>query len=369
LAESGKAYIYSTSTGALLQTLDNPNAFGDSTQDYFGDAVGICESYAIVGAYGEDDGSGNPGGGTGSMSGKAYIFNPSTGELLHTLSNPNPVTTTASDQFGIAVAITESYAMVAAKESHDLYNSSAGKAYIYDPETGTLIDTLDNPNIYDAPKHDQCFIPCAICESYAIGGAAYEDHSDGSTTSGAAYVFEIEPVAGADSFYSAISGDNKNSLVVEDTTEQTFPFVGYSTGSDAIKTTIARLTRVRLNQLGAVNIGASQHIPRTIITSWDSDTNQFVHNNGSNTVPNLRAGISYYGMLMYVRTFPDPTAVYPCWAIMGMNPDTNELQISGLSPAAGQYESIVPANGRMFFVGVADDEEHISLLSNVVGHK
>ena len=362
--ESGKAYIFNPATGALLHTLDNPNPFGTVDQDNFGWSVSICESYAIVGAYGEDDGSGNPGGGTGLTSGKAYIFNPATGALLHTLDNPNAVTTTANDSFGKSVGITESYAIVGAdNEMEDAYSSGSGKAYVFDPATGTLIDTLDNPNIQGTAKSDKFAQSVAICESYALAGAL-EESSGGDNQSGAVYVFEFKIVSGVDSFYSAISSDNMASLVVEDTMEQTFPFVGYSTGSDDTTTTLARLMRVRLNQLGAVNIGASQNIPRTITTSWDLDTNQFVSENGSTTVPNLRAGISYYGILLYARSFPTPSSVYPCWAIMGMNPDTNEVQLPGFPGYAGQYESIAPANARMFFIGVADDEEHISLLSN-----
>ena len=364
-ANSGRAYIYDTSTGNLLYTLDNPNVFDVADNDLFGYAVAICESYAIVGAHGEDDGSSNPGGGTGLWSGKAYIYNPATGALLHTLDNPNALTTTASDQFGYGVDICESYAIVGApNENHTSSDLYSGKAYVFDPATGKLLDTVDNPNLQSTGRTDRFAEQVAICESYAIAGAYGEESSDAQTDSGAAYVFEPNIIAGIDSFYSTVSTDNMTTLNVENTTEQTFPFVGYSTGSDANTTTIARLMRVRLNNLGAVNIGASQNIPRTITTSWDSDTNQFVNENGSTTVPNLRAGISYYGMLIYARSFPDNSFVYPCWAIMGMNPDTNEVQIPGFPGYLGQYESIAAANSRLFFVGVADDGEHISLLSN-----
>ena len=52
-ASSGKAYIYNTATGALLHTLDNPNAYGTSANDLFGSSVAISDTYAIVGAYAE----------------------------------------------------------------------------------------------------------------------------------------------------------------------------------------------------------------------------------------------------------------------------------------------------------------------------
>ena len=65
---SGKAYIYNNATGALVHTLDNPNAYDTSANDYFGYSVSITDTYAIVGAYNEDDAG-------GTDSGKAYIFN------------------------------------------------------------------------------------------------------------------------------------------------------------------------------------------------------------------------------------------------------------------------------------------------------
>ncbi|MGA1049042.1 MAG: FG-GAP repeat protein, partial [Minisyncoccia bacterium] len=78
---SGKAYIFSALTGTLLYTLDNPNPFGTSANDLFGYSVSISESYAIVGAYQEDVTGIN-------SSGKAYIYSTTTGALLYTLDNP-----------------------------------------------------------------------------------------------------------------------------------------------------------------------------------------------------------------------------------------------------------------------------------------
>ena len=357
--DSGKAYIFSTSTGALLHTLVNPNAYDTPANDTFGKAVSICESYAIAGAEYEDDLS-------GGGSGKAYIFNASTGALLHTLDNPNPSGSGSNDNFGCSVAITESYAIVGA-EGESTY---AGKVYIYNTSTGALLHTLDNPNMYGAASYDRYGDSVAICESYAIGGAGFKEARDDSSNtgfisdnSGATYVYGLETKAGIDAFYSANSPDNRSNLIAGSTTEETMPFIGYSIGSDANKTTVARLMQIKLNQLGPVMIGAAQSIPLTMTTSWDSDTNQFVNENGSFTTPNLRAGLTYYGISMFVKYYSS-SSLYPVWAIMGMNPDTNEVQLPGPQASYGNFRSIVPANGRLFFIGVADDEEHISLLSN-----
>jgi hypothetical protein len=178
---SGKAYIYSTTTGSLLYTLNNPNPFGTSASDNFGYAVAISNSYAIVGAYQEDDAG-------GTSSGKAYIYSTTTGSLLYTLNNPNPFGTSASDQFGVAVGISESYAIVGAYQEDEAAGLSSGKAYIYSTTTGSLLYTLDNPNAFDTVVSDQFSIAVAISESYAIVGASQEDDA-GGTSSGKAYIY------------------------------------------------------------------------------------------------------------------------------------------------------------------------------------
>jgi hypothetical protein len=180
---SGKAYIFNVTTGALLHTLDNPNAYDTSLQDYFGFRVAIDGNYAIVGAYGEDDSG-------GSGSGKAYIFDITTGALVHTLNNPNAYSTSAGDNFGFSVAISGNYAIVGAYLEDDAGGGSSGKAYIFNVVTGTLVHTLDNPNAYDTSASDFFGFSVAISGNYAIVGAYGEDDS-GGLSSGKAYIFNV----------------------------------------------------------------------------------------------------------------------------------------------------------------------------------
>jgi hypothetical protein len=182
-SNAGKAYIFNVTSGALLHTLNNPNAYGESASDYFGEAVAISDTYAIVGAYGEADAS-------GTYSGKAYIFNVSTGALVHTLNNPNPYGTSQSDFFGISVAITDTYAIVGAHQEDDAGVLGSGKAYIYNVSTGALLYTLDNPNAYGTSANDRFGESVAISGNYAIVGASYEDDADG-TQSGKAYIYNV----------------------------------------------------------------------------------------------------------------------------------------------------------------------------------
>ena len=180
---SGKAYIFNVTTGALVHTLNNPSAYSSSQNDEFGQSVAISGNYAIVGATKEDDAG-------GASSGKAYIFNVTTGALLHTLDNPNPYGTSTSDEFGGAVAISGNYAIVGAFAEDDAGGASSGKAYIFDVLTGALFNTLDNPNPYGTSADDRFGHSVAISGNYAIIGAYLEDEASNNTQSGKAYIFQ-----------------------------------------------------------------------------------------------------------------------------------------------------------------------------------
>jgi hypothetical protein len=185
---SGKAYIFSTSNAwantTLEHTLDNPNAYGTSESDFFGISVAISGNYAIIGARSEDDAG-------GTSSGKAYIFDVTTGSLLHTLDNPNAYATSQFDQFGQSVAISGNYAIVGAYLENDAGGNDSGKAYIFDVTTGSLLHTLDNPRPYGASSAGDLFgESVAISGNYVIVGARYAYEANGSR-SGKAYIFDV----------------------------------------------------------------------------------------------------------------------------------------------------------------------------------
>ena len=182
---SGKAYIYDVTTGALVHTLDNPNAHSNSDDDYFGNSVAISGDYAIVGAYAESDNGGD-------YSGKAYIFDVTTGALVHTLDNPNPDGSSLGDEFGRFVAISGDYAIVSATGEDESpktpTNYNSGKVYIYNVTSGALVETLDNPNAYDTEVNDRFGRSVAISDGRAIV-SAYDEDDAGGTSSGKAYIF------------------------------------------------------------------------------------------------------------------------------------------------------------------------------------
>lgn len=190
---SGAAYIYtlSTLTGPTVSSanysLTNPSAYGTGTNDYFGFSVGISDTHAIVGAYLEDDSF-------YTDSGKAYIYDIATlspgivSQATITISDPNPYSTSSADQFGYKVAISDTYAAISAPQEDDSGGASSGKAYVYDFTTGSLLWTMNNPNPYSTAGSDQFGLSIDISSNYVIGGAANEDDPGGSSA-GKAYIF------------------------------------------------------------------------------------------------------------------------------------------------------------------------------------
>ena len=123
----------------LLHTINNPNAHAESLiGDTFGESAAISGNYAIVGAPFEDSSAEDV------DQGKAYIFDVTTGLLVHTLDNPNVYAyTQINDQFGYNVGISGNYAIVGARYEDSVnIEDNQGKAYIFDVTTGLLVHTL-----------------------------------------------------------------------------------------------------------------------------------------------------------------------------------------------------------------------------------
>jgi len=180
--QSGKVYIFNTVTGALLNTLDNPNPVGTVVNDSFGNSLDVTDNFLAVAAYQEDD--------AGSASGKVYIYNTSTGALLNTLDNPNDSGATTDDTFGGAVAITDTHTIVGATGEDVGGDSGSGIVYAFNTATGALLYTIYNPNVYGTPVGDGFGRRVTVNDSYVVVGASFEDDATGSS-SGAVYVFDV----------------------------------------------------------------------------------------------------------------------------------------------------------------------------------
>jgi hypothetical protein len=191
-AGSGQAYLFNASTGALLHTLANPTP---ATNDFFGQRVSISGNLALVGAQNDDTSATN--------AGAAYLFNVTTGALQRTFLNPGTAPI-ASDSFGQAVAVSGNRVLISAILD-DTGASNAGAAYLFDATTGALQRTFANPT---PASNDQFGNQIALSGNMALIGAAFDD--TGATDSGSAYLFDLTTGALLRTFANPTPGMNDN---------------------------------------------------------------------------------------------------------------------------------------------------------------
>jgi len=168
-SQSGSAYIFDTTTGTqiakLLPSDGEPN-------DYFGNAVAINGTTAIVGAPCNDD--------NGSYSGSAYLFNSTTGAQIAKLL---PSDNAEWDLFGNSVDISGPTAIVASPKDDD-NGTDSGSVYLFDASTGAQITKL-LPS--DGSTLDEFGRSVGISGTTVIVGAWQDD--DNGSESGSAYLF------------------------------------------------------------------------------------------------------------------------------------------------------------------------------------
>lgn len=180
--QSGRAYIFRISTGELIHTLKNPNIYSSVNTDVFGTAVAIGDQYCAVCAWNEDMAS-------YSNVGMVYIFDNVTGELVRTIANPNNYGTPASDSFGSPLAIYGPTLLIGARDEDVVSYNSSGVVYVLNINDGSLSYTLSNPNDYGTPASDLFGSDVAITDDYICVGA-YNEKTGKYSSSGRVYIFE-----------------------------------------------------------------------------------------------------------------------------------------------------------------------------------
>jgi hypothetical protein len=131
LPNVGAAYIFRADTGALLFTLANPTP---ATGDEFGYAVAIDGNLIAVGSRSDELSAPN--------SGIVHLFAADTGLLIRSIENPSAGN---GDAFGSAVALKGNTLLIGAP-ADDSGGVDSGRAYLFNATTGTLIDAIDNPS-------------------------------------------------------------------------------------------------------------------------------------------------------------------------------------------------------------------------------
>ncbi len=167
---AGAAYLFDSASGGLLRTFINPTPAAD---DRFGISVAALGGSVLVGAYLDD---------TGALdAGAAYLFNANTGALLRTFLNPTPA---YNDYFGWSVAAVGGNVLIGAPND-DAGAPDAGAAYLFDANTGALLQTFLNPT---PALSDGFGVSVAAVGSNVLIGAYFDD--TGALNAGAAYLFD-----------------------------------------------------------------------------------------------------------------------------------------------------------------------------------
>jgi len=189
-SKSGAAYIYTLGSSGWQQK-QKITAENAQPNDYFAFAVDIQEHYAIIGAYGDDD--------KGSMAGAAYIFERQADNTWVQQQKLMDEQGERNDQFGYAVALSDSHAIVGAYRDDDKGDSS-GSAMIYKREQKMW--TMQAKLLaHDGQSNDYFGYDVAISGDYAVVGA-YRCDDDTRNNVGSAYVYKYD--MGTWNFHSKI---------------------------------------------------------------------------------------------------------------------------------------------------------------------
>jgi Ca2+-binding RTX toxin-like protein/Leucine-rich repeat (LRR) protein len=167
---AGAAYLFDSQSGALLQTFVSPTP---SSGDEFGWSVAALGNNALIGAPLDEVAA-------GSNTGVAYLFDPATGQAIHTYLSPTPTT---GDNFGLSVAAAGNNILVAAPFATAASIKNAGAVYLLDASTGSNLRTLISPH----PAANEGFgNAVAASASNLFIGAPFHNNN-----AGAVYVYDF----------------------------------------------------------------------------------------------------------------------------------------------------------------------------------
>ncbi len=180
----GRVWVFNRETGGVVLTLENPNPQArPAPSDGFGWSVAAGSGIIAVGAL-RDSTSGV------EQSGTVYIFDSETGALEHTLFSSHLI---ARASFGQTLAITpEGNVLVGDWHAWVDGLEDAGRAYLFDGQTGILLLDIPNPD----PKAGDAFGWSVAANSRGMIIGAPTVDSNGLLNTGAVYVFEPVPEAG-----------------------------------------------------------------------------------------------------------------------------------------------------------------------------
>ncbi len=178
-ADSGSAYVFTTSNGGVSWTQQQKLAASDAAGgDSFGFSVDVSGDTVIVGAYLSD--------GAGADGGAAYVFTRS-GSTWTQQQKLTGSDTTAGDWFGYGVAVDGDTVAIGSTSDDEAAGVDQGSTYVF-TRTGSVWSEQQKLTASDAAASDFFGENVALDGDTLVVGASLDDDAAGSNQ-GAAYVF------------------------------------------------------------------------------------------------------------------------------------------------------------------------------------
>jgi subtilisin family serine protease len=188
----GKAFLFNSTSGELVHTFNNPVPTPSRTQ-WFGHSVSIFENKVIIGNYWNN--ATLPGGGPGV----AYLFDAQSGNLTHTFHSPTPVN---GGNFGLDVSINGDNVLISAP-SETVSEIREGKVHLFNATNGNYIKSFESPD----PQINSNFgSSISVSDSRALIGETGNDLL--GTNAGLAYLFDLNTGQQLAGFHSPTPNDS-----------------------------------------------------------------------------------------------------------------------------------------------------------------
>ncbi|MFK7954358.1 MAG: cadherin domain-containing protein [Ekhidna sp.] len=208
LSNAGSAYVFERDGSGAWSQSQKLDASDRAAEDFFGFSVAMSGTYAIIGAYQEDEDEDELN--TLASAGSAYIFLRDGAGSYSEVSKHVASDRGAGDQYGYSVAIYSTRAIIGAnKESEDADGlntaSEAGSAYILERDGAGTWAEVQKVVASDREASDEFGYSVAIGFNYAAVGAWKE-----RILAGAAYVFDRNSAGEWAHLQKRVSSDRVN---------------------------------------------------------------------------------------------------------------------------------------------------------------
>jgi hypothetical protein len=163
---SAPVYLFDAASGNRLLTIQDPV---QNARDNFGVSIAFVGNNILIGAPANQSQS--------PLAGVAYLFDGTTGALLHTFHDP---TSGGSNWFGLSVASWNNNILIGAPQDSTL-GTNVGAAYLFDGTTGSLLHTYVNPT---GAGHFFGSAVGSVGGDALIGAGFYQQDNDGGAIFG-----------------------------------------------------------------------------------------------------------------------------------------------------------------------------------------